>query len=127
MSHKRDCPTRWEAERQGERDQSYGRASYSNPYSRQPFENDHCREAERAWEDGHRSAQRRQEEQEAEERAQQRVAQQRRWDHEAQEADWQRQECERAEQEEAEEAERIEAEHYFWLEQESLMDTGEGA
>lgn len=36
MSHRSNCPTRWEAERQGER--AYERESYQNPYERKPLD-----------------------------------------------------------------------------------------
>lgn len=70
MSHRSSCPTRWEAERQGERAFENGSGRYSNPYGR-PFE-DRCREAERAWEDGRRSAEMRADEERATEAAAQR-------------------------------------------------------
>lgn len=72
MSHRWDCPTRWEAEREGERAHEYGRGQYSNPYDERnlsSWERDRaCPDAERAWDDGYRRAMYRAEE-EAEERA----------------------------------------------------------
>lgn len=120
MSHRRDCPTKWEAERRGERDQGYGTPSYSNPYSRQPFERDYCREAERSWEDGHRMAQHREEERQQEERRTQQAADRRRqqeeyWSHEERE----RLELQRQEDEYFEQMQEIED---FWSEQAYLMD-----
>lgn len=69
MSHRWNCPTRWEAERQGERAYERGQSRYNNPYDRwnagHPSALDHCREAERSWEDGHRQAERRHDEEQA--------------------------------------------------------------
>ncbi len=61
MSHRDSCPPSWKARRQGEDAAGYGQGSYMNPYDRE------CREAARAWEDGHRMAER-QAEEELEER-----------------------------------------------------------
>lgn len=63
MSHRDDCPDRWEARREGERavERGWGHYSSSNPYR---SGSDHeCPEASRAWEDGRRAAEYRAEEQ----------------------------------------------------------------
>ena len=76
--------SRWQHERDGERaferQGSLGR--YSNPHERaRDYEG---RQAQRAWDDGFRSAERRAEERAAEEATEQRRADQRRWDAERQ-------------------------------------------
>lgn len=86
MSHRWDCPTRWEAERQGARDADRGAGRYSNPYDR--YHGNHCPEAERAWEDGHRAEERRAEERRDEERAERQREHMRR----QQEYEWQMEE-----------------------------------
>ena len=126
MSHRWDCPTRWQAEREGERAFERGSGRWNNPYDRQRFERDNCREAQRSWEDGHRQAERRAEEQAIERRQSERREQEREWarlDQIAQEqAEWERH-CEEAQQADYEAAMEAQAdEHYFWLEQEYLMD-----
>lgn len=129
MSHRWDCPTRWEAEREGER--AYERGSWSNPYERKPFEDDHCREAERSWEDGRRYAERRHEEQQAEERASRQAAQRRQWAQEEEEASyWRQQEEEHNRQMEEEYNAAMEAlqyEQYFWMEQDQLLNDADGS
>jgi hypothetical protein len=66
MSHRWDCPDRWQAEREGERAHEYGRGRYANPYDERylpSWEREQsCPEAARAWEDGHRRAELREEE-----------------------------------------------------------------
>ena len=80
MTHRDDCPDRWEARREGERAFEYGHGSWSNPYKSDSFGDGGCREAEREWEDSYRSARydsERREEQLADERAAHRRAQER--------------------------------------------------
>ena len=60
MSHRYDCPTRWQAEREGER--AFERGYGGNPYRSQ------CRDAERAWDGGHRYAESREEDRRNDER-----------------------------------------------------------
>src|SRR5262245_48108462 len=68
MSHRWDCPTDWEAEREGRYAGDRGRSRYSNPYA------DECHEAEQAWDRGYRRGMYDREEREAEERAAERRA-----------------------------------------------------
>jgi hypothetical protein len=88
MSHRWNCPTRWEAERQGERAYERGEGSWRNPY-REEWGRDHCEDAERAWRDGHRNAERHEEERRAEQRQQERRQreQQEQWDYERQQSE----------------------------------------
>lgn len=73
MSHRRDCPDRWEAERQGERAFEWGRSRSSNPHeSMWPGEG--CDEAADAWRSGYRRAGIREEEQREEDAARHRAA-----------------------------------------------------
>jgi len=55
MSHRWNCPTDYEARRQGERAQEYGRGSWSNPH-RSSWPDEGCDEAARAWDRGYRDA-----------------------------------------------------------------------
>jgi hypothetical protein len=64
MSHRDNCPDRWEARREGERAQENGYGSFRNPYG--GYGDDACPEAESAWRSGWYNAERRQEEREAE-------------------------------------------------------------
>lgn len=100
MSHRDDCPTRWQAEREGEQAAGYGSGSWRNPYRSSFSSEDECPEAARAWEDGRRSEERRMEERQQEER--EREAEHRRRE---QEAEW------RAEEERAY-YEQMQAEQY---------------
>ena len=81
MSHRWNCPDRWTAEREGERAHEYGRGRYSNPYDERhlsSWERDRaCPDAARAWEDGHRRAERRAEEAAEEQAAEARAARRR--------------------------------------------------
>lgn len=54
MSHRDDCPDRWEARREGERafERGYGR----NPYEPDMWGERGCEEAADEWKRGHRSA-----------------------------------------------------------------------
>lgn len=61
MSHREDCPDRWTAEREGERAHDWGRGRYANPYDDPWHSGRGCEEAARYWDDGFRSAERREE------------------------------------------------------------------
>lgn len=69
MSHRSDCPTRWEAEREGERAQEWGRSRSSNPHESIWGRDEGCPEAADAWRDGYRRAEIREEEQREEDAA----------------------------------------------------------
>jgi len=73
MSHRDDCPTRWEAERKGERDFEWGRSRSSNPYETISYRDEGCPEAADAWRSGYRRAEFRAEEQREEEAARRRA------------------------------------------------------
>lgn len=60
MAHRNDCPTEWEARREGER-------AAGNGYGRNPYR-DECEDAERAWDRGYRNMQERREEEEMQRR-----------------------------------------------------------
>ena len=62
MSHRDDCPTRWEAERRGERDQECGRSRASNPFDDPWHRGEGCHEAADSWRSGYRRAEMREEE-----------------------------------------------------------------
>jgi hypothetical protein len=72
MSHRDDCPSRWEAERQGERAQEWGRSRSSNPHE-SLWPDEGCPEAAEAWRSGYRRAEMREEEQREEEAARHRA------------------------------------------------------
>ena len=72
MSHRDDCPSRWEAERQGERAQEWGRSRSSNPHE-SLWPDEGCPEAAEAWRSGYRRAEMRDEEQREEEAARHRA------------------------------------------------------
>ena len=72
MSHRDDCPSRWEAERQGERAQEWGRSRSSNPHE-SLWMNEGCPEAAEAWGSGYRRAEMREEEQREENAARHRA------------------------------------------------------
>jgi hypothetical protein len=116
MGHRWDCPTRWEAERQGER--AFERGYGSNPY-RETWGETHCCEAERSWEDGRRAAELRDEERRSEERA----AHRRREAREMEEAYYRQldeEQMQRAYEQEANDYYRAEEEAYYaglWREQ----------
>jgi hypothetical protein len=76
MGHRWDCPTDYEAEREGGRAAERGRSIYSNPYSDHGFQP--CHEAEENWERGFRREQRAIEDRQEEERMEARRAEQRR-------------------------------------------------
>lgn len=121
MTHRSSCPRPWEARRQGERDFDRYVPSWENPYARKPFEQDHCREAERAWENGrHEAEMRRDEERQAEQRSQRAAEQRRRDENYRREERWADER--RQQEEEVEYWERIEEEEGFWLDQAYLMD-----
>jgi hypothetical protein len=61
VSHRNDCPTEWEARSQGARAYERGGSSWGNPYR-----DDGCEEAERAWRSGFYRAEQRRMEEEAE-------------------------------------------------------------
>jgi hypothetical protein len=118
MSHSWNCPTELEARRQGERAQQYGDGSWRNPY-RDSWGGNHCEEAERAWERGHRDEQLRQEERAYEERAQQRRLEARQEQARVEEAYWQQQyECQAQEEQQA----AYEAEYYAAMEAEQVFE-----
>lgn len=76
MSHRWDCPTDYEAEREGRRAAERGMSRYSNPYM------DHswtpCEEAQENWMRGYRAGERARELREEEEREEQRAIERRR-------------------------------------------------
>ncbi len=74
MSHRDTCPSRWEAEREGERAQEHGYGRFRNPYDEHYGNDRACEEASEAWRDGYRRAECREEEQREEEAAQARAA-----------------------------------------------------
>ncbi len=118
MSHRWDCPSRWDAEREGERAFERGAARWSNPYD--DWAGNGCREAERHWEDGYRAAERQAEYRAEEARAERAAAERREWARQEAAAEeeyyWRQQQ----EEEEAEYWRQQEAEHWFWEEQEML-------
>ena len=61
MSHRDDCPTKREAERQGELAQEFGRSRSSNPHE-SLWLDEGCPEAAEAWRAGYRRAEMREEE-----------------------------------------------------------------
>ena len=87
MSHRDDCPTDWEARREGER--AYERGYGSNPYRGNGWDERSCPEAERAFDYGRRQAEYRHEEQMAEERSERRRAEARREEQEQEDAYYQ--------------------------------------
>lgn len=72
MSHRDDCPDRYEAEREGRRAFANGRSRSSNPHESIWFE-EGCREAADAWRTGYRRAEMRAEDEREEETARQRA------------------------------------------------------
>jgi hypothetical protein len=74
MSHRWDCPSRWEAEREGARAQEWGRSRSSNPYEDYYRRDEGCPESADAWRDGYRRAEIREDERREEEAAQHRAA-----------------------------------------------------
>lgn len=73
MSHRWDCPTDWEARREGERAQENGRSRSSNPYDDRYWNRDRaCPDAADEWARGYRRAEIREEEQREEEASRQR-------------------------------------------------------
>ena len=126
MSHRRDCPSPWEARRQGEDAYARGSGRWSNPYDERSRGAIPCREASREWEDGHRYAERQAEERAADERRAARRRQEEQWEREAMQADWERQEYDRAMEEEYNTAmEALQTEQYFWMEQDQLLDAAD--
>lgn len=73
MGHRWDCPSRYEAEREGERAQEWGRSRSSNPHESIWGPDEGCPEAADAWRDGYRRAEMREEEQREEAAAEQRA------------------------------------------------------
>lgn len=73
MSHRHDCPSRLEAEREGERAQEWGCSRSSNPHE-SIWQDEGCPEAADAWRSGYRRAEMREDEQREEEAAQARAA-----------------------------------------------------
>jgi hypothetical protein len=126
MTHRASCPRPWEARQQGERDFNRFVPSWENPYQRKPFEWDHCREAERAWEDGRRQAERRYEEEVAARRMAGRRREEQEWARIEEEAYYARREEDAQYQQWCDEQmAAAEAEHYFWMEQDELLDRSE--
>mgnify|MGYP000323028331 FL=1 len=77
MSHRFDCPSWREAERNGERDyERYGYTSLKTPYDGD-YHEEGCPEAAEAYRDGQRHAEYRAQEEEQERREQQRAAERR--------------------------------------------------
>lgn len=74
MSHRSDCPSRWDAEREGERAYEWGRSRSSNPHESIWGRDEGCEEAADAWRSGYRRAEMREEEEREEEAARQRAA-----------------------------------------------------
>lgn len=74
MSHRWDCPDRYEAERRGERDFEWGRSLSNNPYKDVFHPDRGCEEAADSWRSGYRRAEMREEERREEEAARQRAA-----------------------------------------------------
>ena len=68
MSHRWDCPDRWEAERQGERAFEWGRSRLSNPHE-SLWPDEGCEDAADAWRSGYRRAEIREEERREEDAA----------------------------------------------------------
>lgn len=77
MSHRDTCPSRWEAERQGERDYEWGRSRSSNPHEDRYHSEEGCPVAAEAWRSGYRHAEIREEEHREEAAAQRRAEMQR--------------------------------------------------
>lgn len=121
MSHRFDCTPTWKARRQGEDAFRNHTASWENPHARKPFEQDHCREAERAWSDGRRMAEAAAEEERQAKARHERQAQQERWRRAEQEERWADEQRQRDEQE-AEYQAMFEAEEEFWAEQDALRE-----
>lgn len=71
MSHRDNCPDRWEAEREGRRAFEFGRSRSSNPHE-SIWQDEGCPEAADAWRSGYRRAEMRAEDEQAEEAARQR-------------------------------------------------------
>ena len=76
MSHRWDCPDRWEAERQGERAFDSGRSRSANPHE-SLWHDEGCPEAADFWRSGYRRAELREEERREEERREEEAAQRR--------------------------------------------------
>lgn len=109
MSHRWDCPTDWEARREGRKagERGYGRNPYDDPF---PGPGDiSCEEASENWKRGQRDGQLAREEREREEARERRQADERRRHLEAQEAaaqeqwEWEQRREEEASQEQPEE------------------------
>jgi len=73
MSHRDTCPSRWDAEREGERAQEYGYGRWRNPYDDHFHPDRECDEAAEAWRSGYRRAEMREEEQREEDAARHRA------------------------------------------------------
>lgn len=73
MSHRDDCPSRWDAEREGRRAFEWGRSRSSNPHE-SIWHDEGCPEAADAWRSGYRRAEMCAEEEREEEAARQRAA-----------------------------------------------------
>jgi len=114
MGHRWDCPTEWEARRQGERSFERGDGSWRNPY-RDDWHRPSCEEAEQAWNRGYRDAERQAEERAAEQRAQARREQYRR-----EEAEYFRMQEEEAQQQAYYDEETRQAEERHWEEMQRL-------
>lgn len=100
MSHRDDCPSRYEAERRGELDyENRGYRNYSTPYDGHGFDHG-CPEAQRAYLDGNRRA---------EFRAQEKAAER----HSAEAARYQRQQEEQRRDEQQYEQEREDEQLYY--------------
>lgn len=67
MSHRDSCPSRYEAEREGERAQEHGDGRWRNPYDERYGNAEACEEASEAWSSGYRRAAYREEERREEE------------------------------------------------------------
>lgn len=75
MSHRWNCPTDYEARREGERAQDWGSSRSSNPYEDSYWNRDRaCPDAAEEWDRGYRYAEMRAEEAREEEAARQRAA-----------------------------------------------------
>jgi hypothetical protein len=127
VSHRWDCPTDYEARRQGERAQERGEGRWRNPHGDTWRDGTGCEEAERAWDRGHRDAERREEERAEDARVERRHAEMRhqhaveeQWAYEGQQESQQEQEyrqyCDG-------EYARMEAEHFADLYENHLIET----
>lgn len=116
MSHRWNCPTDWEARREGERAAEWGRSRSSNPYEDSYWNRDKaCPEAAEEWDRGYRRAEMRAEEEREEEAARQRAIRRRAEEDET--AYWLEQERQ------AYEADQAQAQEYYAMEDARELET----